>query len=200
MGKGTQTAAIFRMIVAYPARLQAGSTLAETLVAATLVGTFFVTIFEVNAVCLRYIEASKECVAAVQGVQDRIEGLRNLAFSDLISPGYMMNPQPTPLPSGPRPISLVYPSNSSDLAARVTEEVTVSAYPSGTPLPAGTPGITYTRVPGAAVYPNASPTTSPDFSGITMVKVKVKYTWTATLGGRPRSEETETLVAAGTKK
>jgi len=200
VGKGTQTAAIFRMIVAHPTRLQAGSTLAETLVAVTLVGAFFVTIFEVNAVCLRYIDASKECVAAVQGVQDRIEGLRNLAFGDLISAGYMMSPQPTPAPSGARPISLVYPSNSSDLAARATEEVTVSGYPSGTPLPGGTPSITYTRPPGAAVYPTASPATSPDFSGVTMVKVKVKYTWTATFGGRPRSEETETLVAAGTKK
>jgi hypothetical protein len=188
------------MILARPTQFQAGSTLAETLVAVTLVGAFFVAIFEVNAICLRYIDASKECVAAVQGVQDRIEGLRNLAFSDLVSPSYMMNPQPTPAPSGPRPISLVYPSNSSDLAAQVTEEVTVSGYPSGTPLPAGTPSITYTRLPGAAVYPSASPATSPDFSGITMVKVKVKYTWTATLGGRPHSEETETLVAAGTKK
>ena len=117
------------MILARPTQFQAGNTLAETLVAATLVGAFFVTIFEVNAICLRYIDASKECVAAVQGVQDRIEGLRNLAFSDLISPSYMMNPQPTPAPSGPRPVSLVYPSNSSDLAAQVTEEVTVSGLP-----------------------------------------------------------------------
>src|SRR2546423_6625781 len=190
------------MALARPTRLQAGTTLAETLVAATLVGAFFVTIFEVNAVCLRYIDASKECVAAVQGVQDRIEGLRNLAFTDLISPAYMMNPQSTPSgsPSGPRPMSLVYPSNSSDLAARVTEKVTVSGYPSGTPLPGSTPSITYTRPPGAAIYPSASPTTSPNFNGITMVKVNVKYTWAATFGGRPRSEETETLVAAGTKK
>ena len=188
------------MILARPTHLQAGTTLVETLVAATLVGAFFVTIFEVNAVCLRYIEASKECVAAVQGVQDRVEGLRNLAFTDLTAPAYMMNSQPTPSPSGPRPISLVYPSNSSDLAARVTEEVTVSGYPSGTPLPGGTPTITYTRQPGAAVYPSASPATSPDFSSMTMVKVKVKYTWTATLGGQQKSEETETLVAAGTKK
>ncbi len=114
----------------------------------------------------------------------------------------MMTAQPTPSgsPPGPRPISLVYPSNSSDLAARVTEEVTVSGYPSGTPLPGGTPSITYTCPPGAAVYPSASPATAPDFSGITMVKVNVKYTWTATLGGRQQSEETETLVAAGTKK
>src|ERR1700720_4570235 len=109
------------MILARPTHLQAGTTLVETLVAATLVGAFFVTIFEVNAVCLRYIEASKECVAAVQGVQDRVEGLRNLAFTDLVSPSYMMNPQPTPSPSGPVPVSLYYPSNSSDLAARVEE-------------------------------------------------------------------------------
>jgi hypothetical protein len=31
----------------------------ETLVAAILVAVFFATIFEVNAVCLRYIDASK---------------------------------------------------------------------------------------------------------------------------------------------
>jgi hypothetical protein len=113
-----------------------------------------------------------------------------------------MTPQPTPSgsPSGPRPMSLVYPSNSSALAARVTEEVTVSGYPSGTPLPGGTPTITYTRSPGAAVYPSASPAPAPDFSNTTMVKVKVKYSWTATFGGRQQSEETETLIAAGTKK
>src|SRR6476646_11362793 len=182
------------MILARPTQFQAGNTLAETLVAATLVGAFFVTIFEVNAVCLRYIDASKECVAAVQGVQDRIEGLRNLAFSDLISPSYMMNAQATPAPSGPRPVSLVYPSNSSDLASDATEEVTLSAYPSGSP------SITYTRPPGAAAYPSASPNTTGDFSSTTLVKVKVKYTWNATLAQRQQSEEAETLIAAGTKK
>jgi Tfp pilus assembly protein PilV len=179
---------------------QIGTTLVEVLVAAALVAGFFLTIFEVNAVCLRYIDASKQCVAAVQGVQDRIEGLRNTDFTNLISPAYMMNPQPTPAPSGPRPMSLVYPSNSSDLAAKVTEEVTVSGYPSGTPLPGATPIIVYNRAPGAVVYPSASPNASVDFSGMTMVKVKVKYTWNTTLGRRAQSEETETLISAGTKK
>src|SRR6188472_2012659 len=170
------------MTLARPTQFQAGSTLAETLVAATLVGAFFVTIFEVNAVCLRYIDASKECVAAVQGVQDRIEGLRNLAFSDLISPSYMMNSQPTPAPSGPRPVSLVYPSNSSDLAARVTEEVTISAYPSGSPSSA------YTRAPGTAITPTTDPSPPPDFTGITLVKVNVKYTWSASFAQRQQQE------------
>jgi Tfp pilus assembly protein PilV len=182
------------MVIARPTRYQDGVTLVETLVAVVLVGAFFATIFEVNAVCLRYIEASKEAVAAVQGVQDRIEGLRNLCFTNLTSSTYMMNPQPTPSPSGPRPVSLVYPSNSSDLAARVTEEVTVSAYPSGSP------SITYNRAPGAAVYPSASPNATGAFSSITLVKVKVRYTWNSAVGGRQQNEETETLIAAGTKK
>ena len=182
------------MAIARPTRHRSGVTLVETLVAVTLVGAFFAAIFEVNAVCLRYIDASKEAVAAVQGVQDRIEGLRNLKFTDLISPPYMMNAQSTPAPSGPRPVSLVYPSNSSDLAARVTEEVTLSAYPSGSP------SITYTRQPGRAVYPSASPNTTAPFSNTTLIRVKVKYTWNATFRQRQQSEEAETLIAAGTKK
>ena len=176
------------------ARREAGATLVETLVAATIVAGFFVTIFEVNALCLRYIDASKESVAAVQGVQDRVEGLRNLAFSDLLSPTYMTSGQPTPAPSGPRPVSLVYPSNSSDLAARVTEQVTISAYPSGSP------SITYTRAPGTVTTPTTAPSPLPNFTGVTLVKVNVRYTWNATLGHRAQSEETETLVSDGTKK
>jgi hypothetical protein len=176
------------------ARREVGATLVETLVAAAIVTAFFVTIFEVNAVCLRYIDASKEIVAAVQGVQDRVEGLRNLAFSNLLSASYMTSAQPTPSPSGPRPVSLVFPSNTSDLAAQVTEQVTISAYPSGSP------SITYTRAPGTAITPTTAPSPAPDFTGITLVKVNVKYTWNGMLGHRAQSEETETLISAGTKK
>ncbi len=48
-------------------------TLVEVMVAAILVTIFFASIFELNAVCLRYIGASKESLAAVQSVQDRSE-------------------------------------------------------------------------------------------------------------------------------
>jgi len=41
------------------------------------------SIFELNAVMLRYIEASKEAVAGIAAVQDRTEVIRNLAFADL---------------------------------------------------------------------------------------------------------------------
>jgi len=61
----------------------AANTLTEVLITVLLVGIFFASIFELNAVCLRYISASKQSVAAIAAVQDRAEVLRNLAFSDL---------------------------------------------------------------------------------------------------------------------
>src|SRR2546430_4825989 len=63
-----------------------GTTLPETAVALVLLVTFFASLFELNAVCLRYIDATKESVAALQDVQDRAEMLRNLAFTDLTKP------------------------------------------------------------------------------------------------------------------
>ena len=62
---------------------QDGFTLVEGMVATMLVTIFFVSIFELNATCLRYLDSSKESLAALQSVQDRVEGLRNRAFSDL---------------------------------------------------------------------------------------------------------------------
>ena len=60
-----------------------GTTLVEVMVTAMLVAVFFASIFELNAMCLRFIDASKESLAALQSVQDRSETLRNLSFSDL---------------------------------------------------------------------------------------------------------------------
>src|ERR1700675_2984726 len=85
-------------------RPQSGTTMVETMVAVALVATFFATIFELNAVCLRYIDASKESVAALQGVQDRLETLRTLAFigspnptgSDLANATYLKSLMVTP--------------------------------------------------------------------------------------------------------
>src|SRR6476620_10046782 len=66
-----------------------GFTLVEVMVATMLVAIFFASIFELNAVCLRYMDASKESLAALQSVQDRSEALRNLAFSDLTTTAFV---------------------------------------------------------------------------------------------------------------
>jgi prepilin-type N-terminal cleavage/methylation domain-containing protein len=165
---------------------QRGFTLVEVLVAVALLGAIFVTIFELNARCLRFIDASKETVGALQGVQDRVEQLRNLLFTDLTNATTLQTLMTTP-------------SNGSDFAQNVTEVVTLSHYPT----PNGT-NTQITRGPGASVTANINSTDTnlgnDTPAGTGLVRVNVTYTWTNTLGGQSRSEQTETIISAGTKK
>ena len=97
-------------------RHPSGTTFSEVLIAILLLAFFFVSIFELNAICLRYIDASKESVAASQMVQDRSEALRNLAFIDLTSAPYLQG-------------LLASPANGSDFAKSIMEVVKISQYP-----------------------------------------------------------------------
>ena len=114
------------MLIGLRARDTGGFTLPEIVVAATLVAVFFLSIFEVNGLCLRFISASKENVGATEAVHDRLEQLRNADFSTLTTVSSIKS-------------LLAQPANSSPLAKKAIETVTVSNYPSGSPT------ITYTR-------------------------------------------------------
>jgi hypothetical protein len=94
---------------------QSATTFSEVLLAVVLLAFFFISIFELNAICLRYIDASKDSVAAMQVVQDRSEVLRNLAFRDLTSSSYLQT-------------LLGSPANASDFAKNITEVVKLSQY------------------------------------------------------------------------
>ncbi len=179
------------------------------MITVALIAAFFAGIFEVNAICLRYIEASKESVSAIQGVHNRIETLRNLAFSDLITESYMTTSTGTdPVTNLPLPGLLTAPADNSSFTQKVTEFVTltdVTSVTSGDYSGGGGSQVTYTRTPGVSVTPTVSWNGGSSFptSGnnkTTLLKVKVKYNWNATLGGRARTEETETIVSDGVKK
>src|SRR2546421_12454286 len=93
-----------------------GTTLSETMVGLLLLTAFFASIFELNAVCLRYIDATKESVAALQHVQDRAEMLRNLSFADLTNTSSVQ----TLMTAAP---------NAAPFAQKATETVMISAFP-----------------------------------------------------------------------
>jgi len=156
---------------------QSGTTFSEVLMAVILLAFFFTSIFELNAICLRYIDASKESVAAMQLVQDRSEVLRNLAFRDLTSSSYLQT-------------LMASPANGSDFARNVTEIVKVSQYPTAN-------GITQLTRNGAGTVTTDSLAGA---LGTTLVKVDVSATWNMTFGGRPRSTSVTSIVANGTKK
>jgi prepilin-type N-terminal cleavage/methylation domain-containing protein len=159
-----------------PTATQRGMTFPEVLVAILLLAIFCGSVFELNAVCLRYIDSSKESVAALQSVHDRAEVLRNLSFTDLTSTATVQS-------------TLTSPANSSDFCKKATETVTISAYPTAN-------GMTqFTRTPGGTVTLNSTATDL----GTTLVQVDVSNSWNM-LGGRARSEQTSTIISNGTKK
>jgi Tfp pilus assembly protein PilV len=154
-----------------------GTTLVEVMVAAVLIAVFFASIFELNAMCLRFIDASKESLAALQSVQDRGEVLRNLAFSDLTTTSVVQTLMATP-------------ANAAPFAQRATEVVKISKYP--TPN-----GVTqFTRTPDGTVTNDSVATDL----GTQLVKVDIAVSWTMTLGGRARTEQTSSILSNGTKK
>jgi hypothetical protein len=158
-------------------RQEAGITLLEVLFAAALMAGFFGSIFELNAVCLRYIDASKETIAALETVHDRCEKLRNLAFTDLTSTSYVQ----TLMGSA---------ANTSDFCKKATETVKLSAYPT----PDGVTQIT--RAADGTITTNSTATSL----GSTVVQVDVSTSWNLALNGRSRSEQITTFVSNGTKK
>jgi len=156
---------------------QVGTTFSEVLIAILLLAFFFMSIFELNAICLRYIDASKESVAASQMVQDRSEALRNLAFIDLTSASYLQG-------------LLASPANGSDFAKSIIEVVKISQYP--TPN-----GVTQlTRDTSGSVTTDSIATDL----GKGLVQVDVSATWNMTLGGRARNSKVTSIIANGTKK
>jgi hypothetical protein len=156
---------------------QSATTFSEVLLAVVLLAFFFISIFELNAICLRYIDASKDSVAAMQVVQDRSEVLRNLAFRDLTSSSYLQT-------------LLGSPANASDFAKNITEVVKISQYPTVS-------GVTQLTRAGNGTVTTDSVATD---LGTTLVKVDISATWNMTFGGRPRSTQITSIVSNGTKK
>lgn len=156
---------------------EAAFTLPEVLIALLLLGLFLPSVFAINGVCLRLVNASKESTAALESVHDRCETLRNLAFTDLINVSYVQSLMGTT-------------ANASDFCKNATEVVTISAYPVAH-------GVTqFTRSPNGPVTNNSIATDL----GTTLVQVTVSTSWSTTFGGRARSEETTTIISNGTKK
>jgi Tfp pilus assembly protein PilV len=155
---------------------EGGMTFPEVLVAILLMAIFCGSVFELNAVCLRYIDSSKEAVAALQSVHDRAEVLRNLSFTDLTTAATVQS-------------LLTSPADASDFCKKATETVTIAAYPTAN-------GTTqFTRTPDGTVTLNSTATDL----GTTLVQVDVSTSWNM-LGGRARSEQTSTIISNGTKK
>ncbi len=163
-------------IMRIAAKSEAGITLVELMVTAALIVTFFTAIFEVNAVCLRYVAAGKESLAAINAANDRAETLRNLAFSDLTDTTVLSQ-------------VLAAPANGAPWSSAASEVVKLSAFPT----PNGTTQLS--RSASGQVTVDSTATSL----GNTLVRVDVTNTFSG-IGKRPRSEVVTTIISNGTKK
>ncbi|MDQ6809530.1 MAG: hypothetical protein M3Z64_08940 [Verrucomicrobiota bacterium] len=91
---------------------------------------------------------------------------------------------------------LTTPANASAFSPLAAETVTLVDYVSGSP------SVTFVRAPGASVAPTATWTGGvTSFPATTTVlKATVQCSWNTSLGGRIRTEKTETIISNGTKK
>jgi len=188
-------------------RSMEGFTLVEVMVAAILTAIFFASLFELNAMCLRFLDSSKESFAGLQSVNDRIETLRNRSFYDLTRTD--CNPCPT---CSPPPIACVQnllgtAPNPAPIAQRFTEVVTISKYSLANPSPSSSQVTQVTRASEGTLTPNSltpeDATCSTGAVGCTqweLEKVDVQVSWTTTVGNRARTEQTSCIVANGSKK
>ena len=154
-----------------------GTTLVEILVAVVLLASFFASLFEANALCLRYISASKQGVAGIAAVQDRMEVLRNSDFSSLTTTSYVQG-------------LLGSPVNASEYVPSMTEIVKLAADPTAN----GTTQIT--RHTDGSVTVDSTATSL----GTSLVKVDVSDSWTTVFNGRSRTEQSSTVISNGSKK
>jgi Tfp pilus assembly protein PilV len=159
------------------AKVDAGITLVEVLVSSFLLATLFGAIFQLNAICLRYVSAGKDSMAAISNVHDRAEALRNTAFRDLTDVDFVR-------------ALLATPANASEFAQKAPEVVRISAYP--TPN-----GVTqFSRSANGNVSVDSTATSL----GSSLVQIEVSSTSPGGLAGRPQTERAITIVANGTKK
>jgi hypothetical protein len=154
-----------------------GTTLVEILIATVLLASFFASLFEANALCLRFISASKQGIAGIAAVQDRMEVLRNSDFTSLTTTSYVQG-------------LLGSPANASEYIPSMTETVKLAAYPAAN----GTTQITRHTDGSVTVDSTAASL------GTSLVKVDVSESWTTVFNGRSRTEQSSTVISNGSKK
>jgi hypothetical protein len=149
-------------------------TFIENIFAMAIVVLFFCALYAMSSQSLYMLNAGRGAVVADESLQDRIEQLRNCTWSQLTDASYL---QSSVLNSS---------TNGGAHLGRVTETVTVNAYPI-----ALSPPTSVVRSNGSANITTANAS----IANGDLVRVDSTLTWTAGPGGRARTQATTALIA-----
>lgn len=169
---------------------QAGFSIVEAAVAATVIAIFLGSMFTLSGACLSLVRNSKESAAAMLSDQQRVEQLRSCNWSQLTDSIYWAD---TGLNSSYYLANIIHTATQSGASLQNATEVvriTENEFLQG----ATAAFFEVTRTPsGAAITASNSPT---KLFTARMLKVDVTINWNA-LGGRSRSRTTSAIIARG---
>jgi hypothetical protein len=152
---------------------QGAFSLIECIFATTVVAVFFCAVYAISARCLLVLEQGREVSAAQFSLQDRLEQLRSLAWSQLTSATYLQSSV------------LNTATNTSVNLGSLTETVTVNAYPT-----AISPQNDVVRSGGSA----SILTSNASMSSQQIVRLDITLSWVSR-SGRQQTQSETTLVS-----
>lgn len=163
-------------------RQQAGSTVAETIIATAIASIGITSLCVASAHCIGIARAHRELLIADHCLQGRTEQFRSANWLQVTDAAQVQNLLNTP------------PDGNTDALADQQETITVSAYPPVTPSVAP---ITANKDSSSAVSILSQPPSGFYLRNVAAVRIDFRETWTSAQGKRPRTRESSTVIAAG---
>lgn len=156
----------------------AGFSLIDNLVAVAIVTGTFTALYAMSAQCSYVLKSGRETTSAQQVLQDRIEQLRNLQWSQATDPNYLVNNV------------LNQASANGATLPKLSETITVNTYPT-----ALSPAIQVTRTAGTATVVSSNSLVA---NGV-LARIDVTENWTAAHCGRARAASLSTIISVNTR-
>lgn len=157
----------------------AGFTIIENIFAVGIIALGFAGLYALSAQCMRIMHSSREEMAAMQSLQDRGDSLRKCTWVQITNPTYLSSN------------IMNTAANNAPLTDRMTETVTINAYPT-----ALNPAIKLTRS-GAGVVTVVSSNSA--IANGDLLNINIQMSWTSWSGNRPHTAAMSTTFAENTR-
>ncbi len=164
---------------------ESGSTLVEALIASAIVVLFLAGMYYANGRGLAMLKFSRESTVVSNGLQSRIEAIRNSTFAEITSSTYI---------SGSNALGSALPSRVP--VNGFTEQIDVNSYPlpSGYPPALAPSSIEVVRNSNGTVTVTGSGNGT--LSGSSTLQVDFTDTWTAEANGNPRTRAQSIIITS----
>jgi prepilin-type N-terminal cleavage/methylation domain-containing protein len=170
-----------RMKACSPLR-QTGFTLAEVMLATSILAVGFAGLWSALGQCLRISRAHLETIAATECLTQRVEQTRAAGWSAVLTA------------SGISGAVLNLPAANAAALPNLQEQITVAPYPPLTPEP---PPIVVTRSAGGTVTVLSQPPSGFDLRATLAVRVDFSLNYQDHQNGRQHTRQESTIIALG---